>query len=99
MTLVHELAHLFLGHLGADPKRNISDRGHRSLAHREVEAEMTAWLVAKRNGVTPRSESYLSSFKGAIGDVDLYAVMRAANAVEKAMGLTTSRLRPKRRRQ
>lgn len=90
VTLAHELAHLFLGHLGADPKRKIRNRRYRSHDERGVEAEMTAWLVAKRNGVTPRSETYLAEYNGAIPDIDLYAVMRAANAVETAMGISAA---------
>jgi len=78
----------YLGHLGGDKKRDIRDRRDRTHAQREVEAEMTAYLVAKRNGLTPRSESYLDSYKEAFPGIDLYGVMRAANAVEAAMGIS-----------
>ncbi len=87
-TIAHELAHLYLGHLGADQKRDIRDRRDRTHAQSEVEAEMTAYLVAKRNGLTPRSESYLESFQEAFTGIDLYGVMRATNAVEAAMGIS-----------
>jgi hypothetical protein len=93
VTVAHELAHLYLGHLGADKARDIRDRRDRMHAQREVEAEMAAWLVAKRNGLTPRSESYLSSYSGAMSDIDLYAVMRVANAVEMAMGISSHQLK------
>jgi hypothetical protein len=88
VTIAHELAHLYLGHLGDDKKRDIRDRRDRTHAQREVEAEMTAYLVAKRNGLTPRSESYLDSYKEAFTGIDLYGVMRAANAVEAVMGVS-----------
>jgi Zn-dependent peptidase ImmA (M78 family) len=42
VTLAHELAHLFLGHLGADPGRNVPNRRDRHHALREVEAETAA---------------------------------------------------------
>ena len=87
VTIAHELAHLFLGHLGPDKGRGVPDRRDRSHALREVEAETAAYLVAKRNGVTPRSESYLSAFTGSFAQLDLYAVMRAANAAETVMGI------------
>jgi hypothetical protein len=93
VTIAHELAHLFLGHLGEDKKRHIPDRRDRSRAEREVEAEMTAYLVAMRNGLKPRSESYLSTYKGAFASLDLYGVMRAANAVETAMGISSAQLK------
>ena len=92
VTIAHELAHLYLGHLGDDKKRHIRDRRDRSHAQREVEAEMTAYLVAKRNGLTPRSESYLDSYSEAFAEIDLYGVMRAANAVETAMGISAHML-------
>ena len=54
---------------------------------------MAAYLVAKRNGLTPRSESYLDTYKGAFTDLDLYSVMRAANAVEATMGIAAHQLK------
>lgn len=92
VTIAHELAHLHLGHLGADKTWNIRDNRDRTHEQREVEAEIAAYLVAKRNGLTPRSESYVSTYKGAISSIDLYAVMRVANAVERAMGLSARQL-------
>ena len=94
VTVAHELAHLYLGHLGADEARKIRDRSDRDEAEREVEAEMAAYLVAKRNGLSPRSESYLDKYQRAFTDLDLYTVMRAAGAVETAMGISASQLKP-----
>ncbi len=93
VTLAHELAHLYLGHLGVDPTREIRSRRDRSPAQCEVEAEMAAYLVAKRSGLTPKSESYLETYKGAFIDLDLYSVMRAANNVETAMGISAHQLK------
>ena len=64
VTIAHELAHLYLGHLGRDRGRRVPDRGITPLALKEVEAEMTAYLVARRNGLRPRSESYLANYQG-----------------------------------
>jgi hypothetical protein len=92
-TVAHELAHLYLGHLGADGGRDVRDRHSIDLDLMEVEAEMAAYLVAIRNGLKPRSESYLSDYKGALSRLDLYGVMRAANAAETAMGVASHQLR------
>lgn len=92
VTVAHELAHLFLGHLGADAGRRVPDRCNTPHDLREIEAEMAAYLVAMRNGLKPRSESYLARYKGAFSDLNLYAVMRAANAVETAMGIGAQKL-------
>ncbi len=88
VTIAHELAHLFLGHLGEDAGRRIPDRSTQSEVMTEVEAETAAYLVAKRNGLTPRSEAYLKDFEGSFANLEIYAIMRAANAVETAMGIS-----------
>lgn len=92
VTVAHELAHLYLGHLGPDFGRRVPDRRQIPDELMEVEAEMVAYLVAKRNGLTPRSETYLSNYKGAFEDLNLYAVTRTANAVETAMGISAQKL-------
>jgi hypothetical protein len=97
-TLLHELAHLFLGHLGRDKMLNVPDRWGLALAQREIEAESVAYLVSLRNGVTPKSQVYLSSFvqrNQTVDDIDLYQVMRAAGQVEALLGLTRSTKFPK----
>lgn len=92
VTLAHELAHLFLGHLGADRGRNVPDRHDRDHAMCEVEAETAAYLVARRNGVKPRSETYLQKYKGSFRALDIFAVMRAANEIEKVLGISAHQL-------
>ena len=92
VTVAHELAHLYLGHLGPDRGRRVPDRSFTDRTMREVEAECTAYLVARRNGVKPRSESYLAKFRGAFEYFNHYAITRAANAVETAMGISAHKL-------
>jgi hypothetical protein len=92
VTVAHELAHLYLGHLGSDAGRRVPNRRDTPHALMEVEADMVAYLVAMRNGLKPRSESYLANYKGAFEDLNLYAVTRAANAVETAMGIASHKL-------
>lgn len=90
-TLAHELAHLFLGHLGQDKPLNVPERPNMTHAQRELEAESVAFLVCKRNGVTSKSETYLATFveqHTTIENLDLYQVMRAAGQVESILGLT-----------
>ena len=48
-------------------------------------------------GVTPQSESYLDSYQEAFAGIDLYGVMRAANAVDSAMGISAHALWPAKR--
>ncbi len=91
VTLTHELGHLFLGHLGADKRLNVPKRRTLDLAGAELEAESVAYLVCHRNGVKPKSQTYLSNFitqNTGIDQLDLYQIMRAAGQVETILGLT-----------
>lgn len=100
-TLAHELAHLFLGHLGRDVFLRIPDRPKLTHEQRELEAESTAFIVCARNGVECKSQSYLASYvkqDTTTAQLDLYQIMRAAGQVETVLGLAahTKVDRPKR---
>jgi antirestriction protein ArdC len=89
-TLAHELAHLFLGHLGPDKKLNVPKRRVLDHASQELEAESVAYITCSRNGVTSKSETYLSAFvtgETSVDSLDLYQIMRAAGQVEAVLGL------------
>jgi hypothetical protein len=92
VTLAHELAHLFLGHLGDDKKLGIQGRRpeHRV---REIEAESVAYILCHRNGIESRSQKYLNHFveSGETADhLDLYAITRAAGHIERLLRLSKS---------
>lgn len=90
VTLAHEMAHIYLGHCGGDEKRGVKFNRPDDLALREVEAETVAYLVAKRAGVTPRSENYLDQYKGAFDQLDLHRILRITGVVEKHLELPFS---------
>lgn len=87
VTLAHEVAHIYLGHCGGDEKRGVKFNRPDDLALREVEAETVAYLVAKRTGISPRSESYLDHYQGAFSQLDLHRILKVAGAVEKHLQL------------
>jgi hypothetical protein len=89
-TLAHELAHLFLGHLGPDKALGVPLRQRPDYRWGELEAESVAFIVCARNGVTSKSETYLKHFvdqNTEVGDLDIYQVMRATGQIETLLGL------------
>lgn len=95
-TLAHELGHMFLGHLGSDKKLKIKDRSHKSADAMEIEAESVAHLVCSRVGIEPQSLNYLSGFvsnEQEIKDLDIYAILVAAGAVESILELNPKAFR------
>jgi hypothetical protein len=87
-TLAHELAHLYLGHLGGDAKLHVPDRRGLSDQQAELEAESVSYLVCARRGVANASEAYLATYVSThttAADLHLYQVMRAAGQVELAL--------------
>lgn len=90
VTICHELAHLYLGHLGPDKALNIPHRCWMGHAQMELEAESVAYVVCARIGVQSRSEAYLSKYvseKTTLDELDVYQVMRATGQVESLLGL------------
>ena len=93
VTIAHELAHLFLGHLGPDKALSIPNRAFLKHAAEEIEAESVAYLVCGRNGVKSKSQTYLAGLverNASIDDVDIYQIMRAAGQVETLLGLVVN---------
>lgn len=90
-TLTHELAHLYLGHLGKDKHLGIPERQVRSVEQRELEAESAAFIICARNGVDNLSASYLTDYVNrntTTEQLDLYQIMRATGQVEALLGLS-----------
>jgi hypothetical protein len=89
-TLVHELGHLFLGHLGRDRGLRIPDRRNVVESLRELEAESVSYLVSQRQGVESSAARYISTYVSkheTIDVLDVYQVMRAAGQVEALLDL------------
>lgn len=89
-TLTHELAHLYLGHLGADKFLKTPDRQKKTHEIKELEAESVCYIVCCRNNVVPNSEAYLTNFvddKLQAEDMDLYALLKAAGQIETILDL------------
>ena len=88
-TLVHELGHLYLGHLGGNKKLKIPDRANLSHKQQEVEAESVAYLTCKRNGIEVESEKYLSNFVGGkeLPSIHVYQIMRSVGQIEQLLDL------------
>ncbi len=94
-TLVHELAHVYCGHLGTQDPAMWPDRRHLSLAEIEFEAESVCYLVCRRAGIENHSEAYLSSFldgKGEIPSISIDTVLKVAGLIEQ-MGRTSMKPR------
>jgi hypothetical protein len=85
-TLVHELAHLYCGHLGTPDDRWWPDR--RDLSHDacEFEAESVSYLVCTRLGINTPSDEYLAAYVRrcpATPPINLDRVMKAVGLIEQ----------------
>jgi hypothetical protein len=98
-TLVHELAHLYLGHLGLDKDLKVPFRSGISLAQQEIEAESVAYIVSNKNGLKSESAKYLSQFVDdkPLPPIHIYQIMRAAGQIEQllCLGAKTTFDKPK----
>ena len=84
-TIVHELAHLYCGHLGTPNDQWWPDR--RGLPHgiEELEAESVTYMVCLRSGIDNRSEEYLAGYfreHTQVPRMSLERVMKAAGLIE-----------------
>jgi hypothetical protein len=85
-VLCHELAHIYLGHVGADRDDWWPYRTNLTEAVIEIEAESVAHIVCRRAGLETRSVEYLSSYVEDNSDIDgisLDLVSRVAGRIEE----------------
>ncbi len=85
-TLVHELAHLYCGHLGTSNVRYWPDRRGLSDAACELEAESVCYLVCQRLGIENPSEKYLSQYtkdEAKTNSISLDLVIKSATLIEQ----------------
>lgn len=87
-TLVHELAHLYCGHLGTLNRAWWPDRTGLSKQEVEFEAESTSFLVCERLGIETRSDKYLADYlcgknNQEVPSISLERVMKAAGLIEQ----------------
>jgi hypothetical protein len=85
-VLCHELAHIYLGHLGADKSAGWPYRLNLRHNVAEIEAESVAHIVCRRAGLRTHSAEYLSSFVEDGEDLDSISidlVSRAAGRIEE----------------
>jgi len=87
-SVVHELAHLYCGHLGTPDRGWWPDRRGLSEQEVEFEAESTSFLVCKRLGIETRSDEYLAGYLGGennheVPNISLERVMKAAGLIEQ----------------
>jgi hypothetical protein len=59
-SVVHELGHIYCGHLGAFNGAWWKDREGIDHPNKEIEAESVSYLVCKRRGLETKSEQYLA---------------------------------------
>jgi hypothetical protein len=98
-TLVHELAHLYCGHLGTPNPLWWPDRRGLSNEVREFEAESVCYLVCSRLGIDNPSDEYLGNYvKGQdeTPKVSLERVVAATGLIEQ-MG--RERLKPRKEKE
>lgn len=99
-TLVHEIGHILLGHLGPkkycvgrgdkmESKDLCPDRSHVARSVGELEAELTAWLVFSRFGIEKKSIDYMATWLSDDKEwqqVDISRALRIANTVFEMRG-------------
>jgi hypothetical protein len=94
-TILHELAHLYCGHIGSPNVKWWPDRRGKAECIREIEAESVTFLACSRRGIIPPSASYLSDYilgNGELPDISIECILKATGLIEN-MGKDRMKLR------
>ena len=92
-TIVHELAHLYCGHLGSPNAKWWPNRRGLDTVSAEFEAESVAYLVCRRSGINSQSERYLANYvrrHGQVPRISLEILTTSARLIEN---MTRDRLK------
>ena len=84
--MVHELGHLYCGHLGTPNKKRWPDRQGLAQEAGEFEAESVTYLLCGRLGIDNPSEQYLAGYmsqKEKVPKISLECIMKAGGLIEK----------------
>lgn len=85
-TLIHELAHLYCGHLGTPNIKWWPDRRGLDKQVVEFEAESISYLLCKRLGIESTSEQYLALYMKAnqeVPPISFECVMKVSGLIEQ----------------
>lgn len=85
-TLIHELGHIFSGHLGKTATSWWEQRPKLSGVSKEIEAESISYLVCNRVGLKTASDTYLSNYirdHNTIPPISLDTVLTVSNYIEQ----------------
>lgn len=85
-TLCHEIAHIYLGHLGGDPDGKWPSRIGLNRIQRELEAESVAYIVCRRRNLITLSADYLAGYWSKPVDkenVSVDMIMKVAGRIEQ----------------
>jgi hypothetical protein len=98
-VLLHELAHIYLGHLGGDEEGWWPSRGDLARRAVEVEAEAVTHIVSRRAGLKGASPQYVSGYlndEATLKAISLDQIAKVAGRLEE-MGTRTLGKRRSRR--
>ncbi len=96
-VLCHELAHIFLGHLGCDQDQWWPSRAYLDTSTKEIEAEAVAYVVTTRFGLQGGSAGYISRYlpNGHLpANVSLDTVAKVASRIERIAKKKLDRCKP-----
>lgn len=85
-TLVHELAHIYCGHLGSFTNSWWDSRTSLTKDAREIEAESVSYFVCTRYGLKTTAMEYLLSYikkSEALPNISVETILTVANHIEK----------------
>jgi hypothetical protein len=99
-VLLHELAHIYLGHLGGDKDGWWPSRGDLARRAMEVEAEAVAHIVSRRAGLKGASPRYVSRYldgDATLQTISLDLIAKVAGRLEDMGASILGERRPRRR--